>query len=60
MGKIKVGINDFISNLKDVYSKKDNFNVIYNGEVAKKEDTYIKKLIQANSTFYLISGSMVS
>lgn len=50
-----MGINDLISSLKDCYGK-ESFTVVYNGDVAKKEDTYAKKMIKPMTTFFMITG----
>jgi hypothetical protein len=61
VARLQVNINDFLGNLKDFYTFKGGaFNVIYNGDVVKKEDTYLKKLVMSNASFFLISGSFVA
>lgn len=56
-GQIQVGINDFIDNLKNFFKDQlGNLNVIYKGEVVKKEDTYAKRQILSLSSFLLVPG----
>jgi hypothetical protein len=52
-----VNINDNIDNLKQFFKNPfGNLNVVYKGEMIKKEDTYAKKLVTSGSNFFLMSG----
>jgi hypothetical protein len=60
VAKLQVGINELIGNIKDYFNVKGAaFNVIYKGDLVKKEDTYLKKLVPSHtSTIFLIAGSL--
>lgn len=61
VARLQVNINDIMANLKDYYEIKGGaFTVIYNGEPVKKEDTYLRRLVKSNSSFFLISGSLLA
>lgn len=53
-------INDNINNLKDFYKTDGALSIVYRGEVSKKEDTYLKRLVKQDENFILISGSFVA
>jgi hypothetical protein len=57
---MQVGINENISNIKNFFKMKgEAFQVIYNGELVKREDTYLKKLVPSKrGQILLMSGSL--
>jgi hypothetical protein len=59
---MQVNINENISNIKNFFKfKGEAFQVIYNGELVKKEDTYLKKLVPSQkATLLLLSGSLTA
>lgn len=50
-----------MNNLKDFFSSKDGApNIIYKGDVLKKEDTYVKRMVPHLATFVLFTGELIA
>lgn len=45
--------------MKDFFKVSGALNIIYKGEIIKKEDTYFKRFIVQDATFFLVSGALV-